>query len=52
VAFVTDGQQVPEDLHPARAEDLLTRAFDQVPELQTSSDMDFAFEDWIAHASI
>ena len=26
VAYVTDGQQVPEDLHPARAHNLVTRA--------------------------
>ena len=26
VAFITDGQRVPEDLHPARAPDLTVRA--------------------------
>ncbi len=49
-AFITDGQQVPEDLHPADAADLVARAFRHVPDLP-SVDMDLAFEDWIAYAN-
>ncbi len=49
-AFITDGQQVPEDLHPADAADLVTRALRHVPDLP-SADRDLAFEDWIAYAN-
>ncbi len=49
-AFVTDGQRVPEDLHPADAADLVARAFRHMPD-PASVDMDLAFEDWIAHAN-
>ena len=51
-AFVTDGQQVPEDLHPARGDDLIARAFEgAADDERTPTDVDFAFEDWIAHAT-
>ncbi|BCX89207.1 flagellar biosynthesis protein FlhF [Methylomarinovum tepidoasis] len=52
-AFITDGQQVPEDLHPARGDDLIARAFEGLTaDDRAPTDVDFAFEDWIAHASV
>ncbi|MBN2702327.1 MAG: flagellar biosynthesis protein FlhF [Methylohalobius sp. ZOD2] len=50
-AFFTDGQQVPEDLHPARSETLIRRCFDAARVSLQAADMDFDVEDWIAHAS-
>ncbi len=50
-AFFTDGQQVPEDLHPADGKDLVARAFQHLPDSPLTADMDMAFEDWIAHAN-
>jgi flagellar biosynthesis protein FlhF len=50
LSFVTDGQQVPEDLHHARAVDLIERCFGA----ENESDEEFAcsgdFEEWMVHA--
>ncbi|BCX81590.1 flagellar biosynthesis protein FlhF [Methylomarinovum caldicuralii] len=52
-AFVTDGQQVPEDLHPARSDDLIARAFATLTaDEHPPADVDFAFEGWVNHASV
>ncbi len=49
-AFFTDGQQVPEDLHPARSETLIQRCFETAL-VSPSAETEFELEDWIAHAS-
>lgn len=49
-AFFTDGQQVPEDLHPARSETLIQRCF-ETARLSLSAGTEFELEDWIAYAS-
>lgn len=50
IAFFTDGQQVPEDLHLARSEVLIQRCFDA--ELVSKAvEAEFDLEDWITHAS-
>ncbi|MFN3919295.1 MAG: flagellar biosynthesis protein FlhF [Methylohalobius sp.] len=50
IAFFTDGQQVPEDLHPARSDRLIQRCFESAP-ISPSADAGFDFEDWLADAS-
>lgn len=40
VAFVTDGTQLPDDLHPARIDDLVDLAFDLVARHGTAADED------------
>lgn len=55
LAYVSDGQQVPEDLHVARTHLLLQRCF-----AESASDMEdaypegrmFAYEDWVAHSNV
>ncbi len=51
-AFMTDGQQVPEDLHPACAETLVARGLggDAPSHLQGTMDQDF--EDWMHYANV
>jgi len=51
-AFMTDGQQVPEDLHPACAETLVARGLggDAPSPLQGTMDQDF--EDWMHYANV
>ncbi len=48
-AFVTDGQQVPEDLHAVRTEALVQRCFEQVPPLYPPTEARLELEDWAAH---
>lgn len=50
IAFFTDGQQVPENLHPARSDRLIQRCFETAP-VPLPADAGFDFEDWIADAS-
>ncbi len=52
VAFVTDGQQVPENLHRASASDLVARCFVSGEAESAPDNDDFTFEDWVAHASV
>ncbi len=52
VAFVTDGQQVPENLHRASASDLVARCFVSEEAESAPDNDDFTFEDWVAHASV
>ena len=55
VSLVTDGQQVPEDLHLARTSLLLERCFASVPEEweeETLNARSFAHEDWVAQANV
>lgn len=49
-AFFTDGQQVPEDLHPARSETLVQRCFEAAL-VSPSAETEFDLGDWIAYAS-
>ena len=55
MAYVSDGQQVPEDLHPARTHLLLDQCFadsaENSEEDQGSGGM-FAYEDWVAYANV
>lgn len=51
-AFVTDGQQVPENLHRANARDLVERCFAGEEAASAPDKNDFAFEDWVAYASV
>ncbi|BBA34337.1 flagellar biosynthetic protein FlhF [Methylocaldum marinum] len=52
VAFVCDGQQVPEDLHVARTHLLLNRCFaDRSGAAAVGSPMP-SYEDWIVHANV
>ena len=54
LAYVSDGQQVPEDLHPARTHLLLDLCFADPAE--NSEDEQgggmFAYEDWVAYANV
>lgn len=50
-AFFTDGQQVPEDLHRARAETLIQRCFETALTVSFPAEMGFDFEDWVTHVS-
>jgi flagellar biosynthesis protein FlhF len=56
VAMVTDGQQVPEDLHPARTHLLLERCFaEPLDELEDDSGAlagSFRYDDWVAQAHV
>jgi flagellar biosynthesis protein FlhF len=56
VSMITDGQQVPEDLHPARTHLLLERCFaepldDAEDEMGTYAD-GFRYDDWVAQAHV
>lgn len=50
LSFMTDGQQVPEDLHRASAEDLVARCFEADPEVNPLAGKD-GYEDWMGYAS-
>lgn len=56
VAMVTDGQQVPEDLHPARTHLLLERCFaeplDDVEDDTGALAGSFRYDDWVAQAHV
>ncbi len=55
LAFVTDGQRVPEDLHVARAHSLVSRAMEMAQEANASPDegyMAFAFGGTGEHAHV
>jgi len=55
LAYVSDGQQVPEDLHPARTHLLLHKCFAApVEELggEDAGERPFTYEDWVAHANV
>lgn len=51
VAFICDGQQVPEDLHPARKQLLLNRCL-KGPENPDDDTGPLSYEDWIVHANV
>lgn len=51
LSFVADGQQVPEDLHVARAADLLQQCFSAPLADQGGADS-FTFEDWVANGTL
>jgi flagellar biosynthesis protein FlhF len=56
VSMITDGQQVPEDLHPARTHLLLEKCFtealdDTDDELGALADS-FRYDDWVAQAHV
>lgn len=54
LAYVSDGQQVPEDLHPARTHLLLDLCFAD-PAENSEDDQSggmFAYEDWVAYANV
>jgi len=51
-AFMADGQQVPEDLHPACAETLVARRFETDPQSYAHIEMDPGLEDWMSYASV
>ncbi|WP_054774226.1 hypothetical protein [Methylogaea oryzae] len=50
LSFVANGQQVPEDLHVARADDLVQGCFDSVHE-DGDGTGGYGFEDWIANGA-
>lgn len=50
LAFVTDGQQVPEDLHLGRAQALIQRCLSEQGDEEASGT--FTYEDWVAHATV
>lgn len=55
VAFMTDGQRVPEDLHIARAHPLVNRAVDLMEQQQIEPDADymaFAYAEARSHAQL
>jgi len=55
LAYVSDGQQVPEDLHPARTHLLLEKCFAESAGNDEDNDVGgrvFAYEDWVAHANV
>jgi len=52
VAFVCDGQQVPEDLHVARTHLLLNRCFADQPGAEAGGAPMPSYEDWIVHANV
>jgi flagellar biosynthesis protein FlhF len=52
VAFLCDGQQVPEDLHVARSHLLLSRCFAEHTDAEDVDARPFSYEDWVAHANV
>jgi flagellar biosynthesis protein FlhF len=55
LAYVSDGQQVPEDLHPARTHLLLDQCFADPIEIGREDQGGggvFAYEDWVAYAHV
>lgn len=51
LSFVANGQQVPEDLHVARAADLIQQCF-SVPLEDAGAADGFTFEDWVANGTL
>jgi len=51
VAFLCDGQQVPEDLHVAKTQLLLNRCAVEVPEEEARDRYPFTPMEWAAHAN-
>lgn len=49
VAFTTDGQQVPEALHAARADDLIERCFNAAWDEDDTDARAFTFDEWVSH---
>ncbi|HYE36795.1 flagellar biosynthesis protein FlhF [Methylocaldum sp.] len=52
VAFVCDGQQVPEDLHVARTHLLLNRCFAERSDAEEVGAPAPSYEDWVVHANV
>ncbi len=52
VAFVCDGQQVPEDLHHARKGMILDWCLSYDDTRDTETHRPFSYEDWIIHANV
>jgi len=52
VAFLCDGQQVPEDLHVARTHLLLNRCFTERSDAEDIGNPMPSYEDWIVHANV
>lgn len=48
VAFLCDGQQVPEDIHTARGQELVERCF-TMPSVSADP---LSYEDWVSHAHL
>ncbi|SMF94958.1 flagellar biosynthesis protein FlhF [Methylomagnum ishizawai] len=51
LAFLCDGQQVPEDLHQARPHVLLDRCFTAPTDDADLEHTPLAYEDWVSHAN-
>ncbi len=51
VAFLCDGQQVPEDIHQARPHLLMDRCFAEPADLEDADPGPLAYEDWVIHAN-
>lgn len=51
LAFMADGQQVPEDLHVARAADLIQRCFSTPLDTEEAANS-YTFEDWVANGAL
>ncbi|MGI9210984.1 MAG: flagellar biosynthesis protein FlhF, partial [Methylococcaceae bacterium] len=52
VAFICDGQQVPEDLHHARKNTILNWCLNVDENQDTDANRPFSYEDWIIHANV
>ncbi|MBS1212211.1 MAG: flagellar biosynthetic protein FlhF [Proteobacteria bacterium] len=52
VSLITDGQQVPEDLHVARTHLLLGRCFAEQEQGDDSDRAPCGYEDWVAYANV
>lgn len=52
LAFLCDGQQVPEDLHVARTHLFLNRCFAEQPGTEAVGGPMPSYEDWIVHANV
>lgn len=52
VAFLCDGQQVPEDIHIARAPLLLERCFAAPTDPDATAPGPLSYEDWVSHAHL
>jgi flagellar biosynthesis protein FlhF len=52
VAFICDGQQVPEDLHHARKGMILDWCLSDDENRDTDANRPFSYEDWIIHANV
>jgi len=52
IAVICDGQQVPEDLYPARKNLLLSRCLEGADTPDDDTSRPFSYEDWIVHANV